>query len=234
MPEKIEKLIKVVYRKWKAGMPGAFHSHPLEETFASFLDGRLSQEEARALRDHLISCRNCAEAIEVQLKLNKVDLTDIPVELQSWARNLVASADKSSFLEIILRLKGKLWEVLSTSGDILLGQELVPAPVLRSRQKENLKDEVTILKDFQDIRVEVKIENRGERVFDLTIMAREKQTQLPVKDLRFTLIRDELELESYYTDLGKITFEHVLLGRYVVEVSSLGDKLASILLDIKV
>jgi uncharacterized protein YjbK len=54
-----------------------------------------------------------------------------------------------------------------------------------------------------------------------------------MKDLRVTLIKDDVELESYITDSGKVTFEHVLLGRYSVEISSVDNKIASVILDIK-
>lgn len=234
MSIKMDNLIKMAYRKWKGASVKILQDHPQEETIVAFLNGRLSQIDAKRLEDHLIGCQSCVEAVEVQIKLSRgTDLVNfVPEELKSWAKNLVM-AQNNAVLEIILKLKGKVWEVLSTNGDILLGQELVPALVLRSRKKENFKDEVTILKDFKDIRVEIKIENRADGIFDLIVMARDKHTQRAIKDLRFSLIRNELELESYFADSGKITFEHVLLGRYTVEISNLNDKLASILLDIK-
>jgi succinate dehydrogenase/fumarate reductase iron-sulfur protein len=98
---------------------------------------------------------------------------------------------------------------------------------------KDFKDEVTILKDLKDIRVEVKIENKAGKAFCLTIMVKQRQTQKIIKDLRVTLLKDDLELESYLTDSGSVTFEHLLLGSYTIEVVSTEDKLASILLDIK-
>ena len=150
-----------------------------------------------------------------------------------YVKNLVRPEDKPPILEIILKLKEKALELLNTTGDILVGQELVPAPVLRSRQMKDFKDEVTILKDFKDIRVEVKIENKHGEFFNVTVMVKEKETQKVIKDLRVCLLKDELELESYLNDAGKVTFEHILLGKYTVEISTLENKLASILLDIK-
>jgi hypothetical protein len=41
-------------------------------------------------------------------------------------------------------------------------------------------------------------------------------------------------MESSLSDSGKVIFEHVLLGKYTVEISTLDKKLAGILLDIKV
>jgi hypothetical protein len=92
---------------------------------------------------------------------------------------------------------------------------------------------VTILKDFKDIRVEVKLENKGGQAFDLTVLVKDKQTHCVIKDLRVTLLKDDLELESYLTDSKKVIFEHVLAGRYTVEISNIETKIASIVLDIK-
>ncbi len=233
MPDKIEDLIKVIFRSWKADYGESCHDHPSEEFLASFIEGKLRGKDAQLIKDHLLGCQSCAEAVEVGLKLKNVDLNDIPPELRSWAKNLV-SVQAGELLEIFLSLKGKIWEVLHTTGDILLGQELVPAPVLRSRHKENFKDEVTILKDFKGVRVEIKVENKVGKVFNLIVMAKDKKTQQAIKDLRFTLIRDALELESYSTDVGRVTFEHVLLGSYTVEISDMDGRLATILLDIKI
>ena len=122
---------------------------------------------------------------------------------------------------------------MNTTGDILVGQEFVPAPVLRSRKAKDFKDEVTILKDFKDIRVEVKIENKVGEAFDLTVLVKEKESQKVIKDLRVTLLRGDLELESYLNDPGKVIFENVLLGKYTIEISTLESKLASVLLEIK-
>ncbi|TRZ95218.1 hypothetical protein D4R78_04310 [bacterium] len=234
MSIKMDNLIKMLYREWKNAFSQTSIDHPQDETIVAFLNGSLPEADAERLKGHLIGCRSCAEAVEVQLRLSReTDLIKpVPEELKSWAKNLVA-AQNNTALEIVLKLKGKIWEVLGTNGDILLGQELVPALVLRSRKRENFKDEVTILKDFKDIRVEIKIENSSEGIFDLIVMARDKHTQRSIKDLRFSLIKDELELESYSADSGKIIFEHVLLGSYRVDITNLNDKLASILIDIK-
>jgi hypothetical protein len=165
--------------------------------------------------------------------MGEIETKDVPEELLKSIKDLAAISIAIPILEIILRIKEKLMEILSTTGDVLVGQELVPAPVLRSRQIKDFKDEVTILKDFQDIRVEAKIENKQGKAFSLSITVKEKDSQKMMKDLRVTLIKDDVELESYVADSGKVTFEHVLLGKYTVEVANIENKIASIILDIK-
>jgi hypothetical protein len=233
MQENLEKLIKIVYKKWKLDQPKPEQLHPDEETFACFLEGRLPPKENERIRAHLISCECCAEAFAVSSKLEVIENQVAPEQLVQEAKRLIKEEDWLSILEIGLRFKEKAIEIMNTTGDILVGQEFVPAPVLRSRKAKDFKDEVTILKDFKDIRVEVKIENKGSQAFDLTVLVKDKESQKIIKDLRVTLLRQDLELESYLNDFGKVIFENVLLGKYTVEISTLESKLASVLLEIK-
>lgn len=233
MQDKLERLIKMAYKNWKKDQAKADDMHPDEEALACFLEGRLSKKEAEQIKLHLLSCDTCTEALAVNLKTELVLAKDVPEELLGRVKGMLAGGDKPSILEIVLRCKEKLLELVSTTGDILVGQELVPASVLRSRKMQDFKDEVTILRDFKDIRVEVKVENKAKGAFNLIIKVKQKETQKIIKDLRVTILKDDVELESYLTDLGSVTFEHLLLGSYTIEVVSTEDKLASILLDIK-
>ena len=233
MEDKFERLIKMIYKKCKAGW-GKGQAHPDEEALACFLEGRLSEDENERIRAHLVSCDSCAEAVALNLEIKPAEMKEVPLELMGRVKGLFDSQSETAPLEIALRLKEKLLEILNTTGDILVGRELVPAPVLRTRSIKNFKDEVTILKDFKDIRVEVRIENKGAGAFNLIVTAKQKLDLKIIKDLRVTLLKDDLELESYLTGSGSVTFEHVLLGRYKVEISTLENKLASVLLDIKV
>lgn len=234
MQNKLEKLIKAVYKEWKRDRLPSQESHPDEETLVCFLENRLSPEQSHSIKEHLISCDGCAQVFALQLKLEPTEVKVVPQELVARVKNLVTSCKNTPVLEIFLQVKERLLEILNTTGDVLVGQELVPAPVLRSRQIKEFRDEVTILKNFEDIRVEIKIENKPGKTFNLIVLVKEKKTLKVIKDLRVTLIKDDIELESYLTDSGKVIFEHVLLGRYTVEISSVEKRLASILLDIKI
>ncbi|OGX17672.1 MAG: hypothetical protein A3K83_03155 [Omnitrophica WOR_2 bacterium RBG_13_44_8b] len=234
MQEGLEKLIKFVYKKWQHDAVNAGSAHPDEQELACFLERKLPEEESTKIKQHLLECDSCLEAFVLSFRLKDVKLREVPEELLSRARQLWEFKEAPSPLEIALKLKERLLEILNVTGDVLVGQELVPAPVLRSRSIKDFKDEVTILKDFKDIRVEVKVENKGAKNFNLGILVKQKDTQAILKDLRVTLLKDDLELESYVTDSGSATFEHVLLGKYRIEISSIEDKLASVLLDIKV
>jgi hypothetical protein len=73
---------------------------------------------------------------------------DVPVYLLERVRRLVLGG--MDILEILLNLKERAWEIIQAGGDVLVGQELVPAPVLRSRQIDNFKDSLSIIKDLRE------------------------------------------------------------------------------------
>jgi len=234
MADQLERLIKAVYRKWRSGHARIHNVHPDEEAWACFLEGKLAQSENQRLEEHLLSCDICAEAFAIQLRLKPAQDKNVPKELLERMKNLVIGQDKASILEIYIVFKEKALEIIHTTGDILVGQEFVPAPVLRSRQIKDFKDEVTILKDFKNIRVELKLERKAGSAFDLSVFVKDKQTHRVIKDLRVTLLKEDLELESYLSDSEKVIFEHVLAGKYTIEISNPESKIASVLLDIKV
>ena len=232
MPKDLEGLIRLVYRRWKYRHLKREETHPDGEALVSFLDGKLPLEEAEALKVHLIHCEDCAEIVGLNLASSDAPDNELSIGLVNLARENFGVKELPA-LEIVLRLKEKMLEVLSASGEILLGQEMLPAAVLRSRNISEFKDEVVILKDFKDIRVQIKIENKSGKYFNVNIQAKSKQRKEVIKDLRVTLFKEDIELESYLNDSGVVIFEHVLLGKYKVELADLERNLASVLLDVR-
>jgi len=229
---KLENTIKALYKSWKRGLPPVTGEHPSEETMACFLESRLSSAESEQIQAHLVSCCDCAKSFVLALGL-KPEEQDVPEELLSRVRNLINLENKDTLLEIILRVKERLFEVIHTTGDIIVGQELVPAPVLRSRAIKDFKDEITVLKDFADMRVEAKLENKGAGVFDIKICVKDRLTQKSLSDVRISLCREDVELESFLAATGMVTFEHVALGTYRIEIATVDQKSATVRLDIK-
>ncbi len=233
MTDRLEGLVKKVYRGWKKDAL-AQDTHPDDEILACFFDNCLPSEENERIREHIIGCDKCAEIFALSLNAESAaEPREVPKELLDKVLEVLKSKDKPAVFEIILLLKENMLEIINATGDILLGQELVPAPVLRSRKIKDFKGEVTILKDFEDIQLEVKVENKGGKYFNVTIKARHKHSAGAFKDLRATLIKDGLELESYLSDSGEVTFEHVLSGKYNLELTSVNAKLASVSLDVR-
>lgn len=231
MGQGIERLIRLVYKGWKSRHIDA-GAHLDEEDMAAFLDGRLSFEKNELVKDHLVGCHSCAEALGLSLKANVLGVNFLPDPLLNSAKEALG-INIPVVVEIMLRLREKILEVLKSNGDVLVGQELVPASILRSRNLVDFKDEVVILKDFANIRVKVSVENKTGKDFNVNIQARDKHKKAVIKDLRMTLFREGVEMESYLNDSGSVTFEHLLLGKYRIEVADLEGNLASVLLEVK-
>lgn len=238
MENKLERLIKALYREYKAKLDMPEQAHPDEEDLACFLEGRLSVQEGESIKQHLMGCKTCAQIFVLASRLEIPQESAVPQELlmkiRNQAREENTGPETGGVLEILVGIKNNFIELLKTNGDVLVGQELMPAPLLRSRQIKDFKDEVTILKDFDNLRVEIKIEKKDAASFYLILAVKEKKTLRIIKDLRVTLLKEGTELESYVADTGKVVFEHVLLGSYTIEISDTTSKLASIVLEAKV
>ncbi|MFC1804428.1 hypothetical protein ACFLZ3_01195 [Candidatus Omnitrophota bacterium] len=232
MLQKIEQLARFAYRRWRSDTPRA-GAHPEEEAIACFLEDKLSKKESEEIKVHLVSCDRCLEAAALHIRSDKPEIKDLPEELLVRLKDLVDKQEHVSVLEVLLKLGEEALELLSTTGDVLVGQELVPASLLRGRKIKDFKDQVIVLKDFGDIRVEAVIKNKQGKALSLSVTIKEKETQKIIKDLRVTLKKGDLELESYLTDSGKAVFGHVMLGKYTVEISTVKDKVASVVLDIR-
>jgi len=229
----LEKITKIIYREWKRGRSFKARVHPSEEDLVCFLEGKFSVQDKEAAQEHLLNCDVCAEYLSTQFKIQPHLSLDVPMQLLEKVKKLLGQETGGNLLEIFLKLKEKAMEIIQTTGDVLVGQELVPAPVLRSRKIDKFKEEVSILKDLQQIRILAKIQNKEAKSFNLTITVKDKQSQKVGKNLRITLMRDGIELESYITDsAGSSFFENVLPGNYSVEVSR-GDQKEA-LIDLKV
>jgi len=234
MQNNSESLIRLVYRKWKALRQVESTTHPDEEVLACFLEGKLVDKERNNVQTHLFACERCAEIVAVGLKVQSDALDDIPEQVLTQAKGLMSTENKESLLEIFLRLKERTLEVVKVTGDILMGQELIPAPVLRSRNIRDFKDEITVLKDFNDIRMQVRVESKREGSFSLYITVSEKTTQKAIKDLRITLLKGEVELESYVAESGKVCFENVAVGNYTIAINDIEQSIASVLVDVRI
>ncbi len=233
MSQELNNLLRAVYERWKVKFTPEQGRHPEEEDFASFVENKLSAQDTAWIKKHVLTCDSCAEILSASLKLNGLQELEPPEGLLKNSFDSIIREISVPRIEIFLQIKDRVLEVINTTGDVLLGQELVPAAVLRSRKISDFRDKITVLKDFGKIRVEAKIEAKTSGAFELQVVIKEKQHQSFIKDLRVSLIKADLELESYLSDSGKVVFEHVLLGEYVVQISSLTGKVAEILIDLK-
>ena len=227
-----ERISRIIYREWKGTGRLFNNEHPTEEALACFLEDKLAPVDSDLMQKHLLKCDICAEYLSIQLKIAPHLSKDVPDPLLERVRKILGSDVKDNVFEIFLRLKEKAWEIIQTSGDVLVGQELIPAPVLRNRQINEFKEEVSILKDLEEVRILAKVESKSSKIFNLTIIIKDKQGEKVSNNLRITLMKDEVELESYISDSGGSIFENISPGNYRVEVTQETRMVA--LIDLKV
>jgi hypothetical protein len=208
-------------------------AHPGEEEIACFLEGKLNKKDAGSLKEHLMSCDACVRLIAAELSAYPSEEVDIPGAVLERARALVPDNTAMPALEIILRIRDFGFEIVKTTGDVLFDREFIPAAILRSRNIIDFKDEVVVIKDFPAGRVEVKVQAGSAGAFHLLVISKDKKTQKPLQDLRVTLCRDDIELESRITDMGKAVFEQVTAGRYSLEISGLKRAVARVVIEVR-
>lgn len=231
---KIEKIIKALYKRYKSLILREEEIHPDEETIACYIEGFLGPQEVEYVKQHLLRCDKCAENFAAHASIEFNHNTPVPAGLVESVKGQIMQEGKTPVLEVLYRIKGNIIELFNTNGAVLVEQELIPAPLLRSRQIKDFKDEVTILKDFAQMKAEIKIEKKEPSLLNLSVIIRERLNSRVINDLRVTLLKGDIELESYVTASGKIVFEHLPLGDYSIEISDVQHKLISILLNIKV
>jgi len=219
-----------VYRQWRSRQD-ASAVHPDEEKFVSFIDGLLSPAEEQKMKAHILSCPSCARLAHCHL-VTQPPALEPSSELLDKTRRLLAQRLGISTMELVVSVKDAFMRIISASGDVLVGQEFVPAAVFRARQGQAFRDEVTVLKDFADIRVELKAERKG-ALFAITVTVKDKNTQQSLPGMSIGLLRDGRELESYSPESGKAVFEQVTAGRYSIEIASPREKRATVFVEIR-
>ncbi len=232
MKSDLENLIKQAFKEWKSKNLNLTGSHPDEEDIVSFVEGKLPNSRKEEVKQHIIHCQDCANLLAILLALPTEEYEPSPVLVSKVKEAL--GVIKIPQTEIFLKVKEKAFELLRASGDILIGQELIPAAVLRSRNLDELKDEVVMLKDFERLRLKIRIENKLKKYFNVNIELTDKLSKSANRDLRISLFKEEVELESYLNDSGSVTFEHIPLGSYKVIVSDLEKVIASVFIEVKV
>lgn len=233
MLNNFEKIARIIYRERKSALPEVGQNHPSEEELACFLEDKLPVKDKDIVCKHLLSCKVCMERVSIQLKLQPQASLDVPKALLDKIKRLVNAKVGEDLLVIFLQLRDKALEIIQSSGDILLGQERVSALVLRSRKINEFKEEVSVVKDFSRVRILAKIQNKSAKSFNLTITVTDKFSKKGNRELRVTLFKDALELESYLPDSGSSFFENIAPGDYSVEVSRQGQREAVIDLKVK-
>jgi hypothetical protein len=217
MAFRIEEFIAMIYRNYRKRQIRNNLSCPREESLVSFLEGKTPQEEFNYIQEHLLVCDRCAEIFALFVLEPKI-IHSVPSEIIEKVKSLVPQNIQAHILELTLKIREKFLEILSTTGDIILGNEIIPLPVLRSRQIKDFGDELILVKEIGNIRINLNIEKREKELVKIIFTLTDKKTSLPLSDLRVVLLKDDTELESYVVESGQASFDKLGLGRFIFQI----------------
>lgn len=208
---------------------------PDTEIMTYYIEGILPTEEAQTINQHIGVCKNCKEIFDVQRSVaesqREKGLIAVPNYLTERARNLVDKQAGINVLDLIMEFTDKAIGIVRTTGDILLGEQLQPAYALRSKEIESVTTQ-TIVKIFKDVRIEVEASRQKGDFNKFILRAKDIKTENPSDGLRITLVKDDLEIESYITESGKAIFEDIRPSKYLIRISRVDDPIGVIILDI--
>jgi len=220
MTKNIENIIKSVYQQFKAKSK----SRPIgncvgEDDIACFLSGKLLGKELETFNAHILSCKKCAVILKDNAALftaAKEDLA-VPQYLKSAAKALVSEEVGANILDIVLSFKEKAIELIRTTGDILMGPQLVPVPVFRSTgEGENITKEIKVTKTLTNVIAEIGVEKQRPDLANIVVRLTEKETNKKAKEIRVSLMKGDRELQSSLIEDGKVKFEEIKVNDYKI------------------
>ena len=132
MSDRIERFIAMAFDGWKKDQTRQ-KGHPDEEEIACFLEGKMSKKDAQRFNEHLAACDECARLLAADLSSYPAEGVEVPAEVLARAREMVGKEPMMPILEIALRIRDFGFEIIKATGDVLFGQEFVPAAILRRR-----------------------------------------------------------------------------------------------------
>jgi hypothetical protein len=228
----IKEVIEMIYSLYRGKHRQPNSQCPNEESLVCFSEGKLSLAESKEIQEHLISCRRCAEA--VSLFCQRFEETKaVPEFLIEKAKNLMEEKNLPNIVEVILAVKEKALQILGTTGDVILDNEIIPLPVLRSRQISEFPEEIKLIKEFNNIKITLYIQKKDKDKVKININLLNKTSLLPLENLRLVFLKASQEIESYEVILGNVVFDNIRFGRYTIQILRQDEKLGAIHLEIK-
>ena len=112
----MDELIRAAYGAWKAEGVSP-DEHPDDQALACLAEGKLSDGESELVKRHLLACRRCAQAFAVQISLSDEQAQAVPEALAEKAKDLISPDRPADLTKILLRLKDKAIEIISTGAD---------------------------------------------------------------------------------------------------------------------
>jgi hypothetical protein len=189
------------------------------------------------VEQHLLECNNCLDLIVLQNKIRAEEahesITDVPAYLMNKAMDLVAEKDTGEGLfDIVLKFARETIEIIRNPGNLAISHAAVPVPV-RGEKSVLSTNIITLSKTFSDVESEVEVMRVGEDFVNIRTIIRYVESGEPVEELRVSLFNPRREMASCIAKNGKVHFEGLRFGKYVIKINRQGREIGQISLNIK-
>ena len=204
-----------------------------DEMLACYAQGLLSAAEREAVKDLIKNDPRLKEELTVQEAICQTEdesLAEIPDDVISKAKNLVSEPFGVHIWNVAVRFSRQTLRALKSDGSPV--DCVVRDPVLSRGSKTELTKSTVIRKGFGVFDIQMEISVKKKSVCCIVIFIKDLKKQSPMNDVRITLIKDNIELESYVTSQGRAVFEDIRDGYCLLEITAPDKPVARITLQL--
>lgn len=199
-----------------------------KEAMLAYATESLNENQLKLVESHLEKCDNCLiKLIRLQRALSLPSETELDMTaLMATERGV--SYTGFDILEITLKAKGKLLELISHTGELLY---ITPQTVIVRGKKQKHEDSIIIRKDFtdRDVSVEITINRElTEPGCNIKISIMRLSTEESVSETDVSLSGEEIHQHGKTDKEGIIEFYGLKIGEYDIKVCGKSLALVSI------
>lgn len=201
---------------------------------AAYFDGRLAGEAREAVERHLSAHGECREAAGIMREVlarrtGTFEPGEAPEALIEKVIHLYRQRDEA--LDAVLSIARSVLSIIRVSPGTTLVPALTASP-LRAGEAKNPSVAV-ITKEFGPVLVEVAVERLANRKCNFIVMARDRASGTPLRNVRAELVTGGREIASCLLSRGEGLFEDVGPGRHAVMVKQGGALCGRIIVEIR-
>lgn len=191
-----------------------------QEMMAYYAEGLLPPQERRRVADKIARDPAAQESIRIQEHLALMPdagQAAVPESVLQQAVDLVPACSGGGVWDVVVHLGRTAIEYLTSDGLAVPGT-LGGAPVLRGSHNGPQRS-VVLNKQTSSLKIQMEIFLEDRRGHCVAVDLKKIPAQKSPEDLRVTLRRGDVELESHVARQGRAVFENIRQGRYFLEVT---------------
>jgi hypothetical protein len=192
-----------------------------DETLAELLETGASGKGADAALRHLAWCDECLDLFMASYNVLELEAPSRTAEIAAWIKSMHEKIRR--FALVIKMFPGHISPLVLDPGFIRVPALSLGA--IRGQTSTNKTNLVVVKKDIPPFSFEVEVEKISVGLCQVLIYAEEIQSGKPARDLRVSLCLEGRELDSFITEEGKVVFDEVRKGRYLITVAEQGHRM---------